>query len=305
MADQNQKKKNTPETGVKKPVEPSSDKTSLLILKDNITTSTTSNKWDPYLYTKKTPGMIGRSKFIDRGVLFSDTPRFTPAQLGNFERPRLNEETLREAVIIITDAPDIEFTPSIQTAVKSGQEAELYIKSRIISAISDRIVRMTSDQKSASIDDATIIEALKSDSQLKERLINNGAFRSLVGLPAIEDRARPADAFAQAAASEPSPTLTPSERWAERTTGRKENPAAFIRRVYAKELAGGSLTRAMLLQSDPKLYQAYAVSIARNSMFDLHLPTQPRTKLATVGSATEHVRAQWRTAKARQRLQNS
>lgn len=45
--------------------------------------------------------------------------------------------------------------------------------------------------------------------------------------------------------------------WADRI-GRKENPPAFIRRVYGAYLHGG-FTRAMLRGLDPLLYQALAV----------------------------------------------
>ncbi|MGD9786039.1 MAG: hypothetical protein AB7E80_15635 [Hyphomicrobiaceae bacterium] len=57
------------------------------------------------------------------------------------------------------------------------------------------------------------------------------------------------------------PTETP-ERWSERD-GRKENPIAFIRRVYAEWLNRG-LTRAHLLTIDRPLYTALAVWMHRH-----------------------------------------
>lgn len=47
------------------------------------------------------------------------------------------------------------------------------------------------------------------------------------------------------------------ELWSDRT-GRKENPPAFVRRVYAPYLSG-RFTRAMLRNLDPTLYTALAV----------------------------------------------
>jgi hypothetical protein len=60
-------------------------------------------------------------------------------------------------------------------------------------------------------------------------------------------------------ASKPEPTLPEEapEKWSERTTGRAENPVAFIRRVYAPWLGKG-LTRAHLSKIDYALYQAHA-----------------------------------------------
>lgn len=59
-----------------------------------------------------------------------------------------------------------------------------------------------------------------------------------------------------ALASWPSPSEAP-ERWSDRV-GRKENPPAFIRRVYRDYLQGG-FTRATLRRLDPELYGALVV----------------------------------------------
>ena len=108
-----------------------------------------------------------------------------------------------------------------------------------------------------------IAKAIEKDQVLRSELLQNEKFRALVGLPEIGRGARPSAAFGKAAQAG-APDLKPAELWAERTTGRKENPAAFIRRVYANELAEGKLTRAALRVTDRTLYQAYATLISRN-----------------------------------------
>ncbi|MFN3625310.1 MAG: hypothetical protein ACK4TP_14750 [Hyphomicrobium sp.] len=57
--------------------------------------------------------------------------------------------------------------------------------------------------------------------------------------------------------AQPDPIAKAPELWADRI-GRKENPVTFIRRVYRDHL-NGSMTRAMLRQLDPELYNALAV----------------------------------------------
>lgn len=59
----------------------------------------------------------------------------------------------------------------------------------------------------------------------------------------------------------PLPDTAP-ELWSNRI-GRRENPPAFIRRVYAPYL-NGRFTRAMLRTIDPLLYQALAVWESRH-----------------------------------------
>lgn len=85
-----------------------------------------------------------------------------------------------------------------------------------------------------------ILEQLNSDKKLLGDALKSPAFRKLVGLPSLDagkqsvtedfERAGSADASTRATPTA-APALQPSELWANRTTGRAENPAAFIRRV--------------------------------------------------------------------------
>ncbi|MGE3712117.1 MAG: hypothetical protein AB7G35_20925, partial [Hyphomicrobiaceae bacterium] len=70
------------------------------------------------------------------------------------------------------------------------------------------------------------------------------------------------DFVASGGAAEPDVPDTAPERWSRRE-GRKENPVAFIRRVYAPWLNRG-LTRAHLLTLDRALYSALAVWMHRH-----------------------------------------
>jgi hypothetical protein len=79
-----------------------------------------------------------------------------------------------------------------------------------------------------------------------------------------EALAQHARVFQATGGDEPDPCLPGEapERWSERD-GRKENPIAFIRRVYAPWLNRG-LTRAHLLAIDRPLYTALAVWMHRH-----------------------------------------
>lgn len=70
------------------------------------------------------------------------------------------------------------------------------------------------------------------------------------------------DFIASGGAAEPDLPDKAPERWSSRE-GRKENPVAFIRRVYAQWLDRG-LTRAHLLTIDRPLYTALAVWMHRH-----------------------------------------
>jgi hypothetical protein len=70
------------------------------------------------------------------------------------------------------------------------------------------------------------------------------------------------DYLASGGAPEPDVPDTAPERWSRRE-GRKENPVAFIRRVYAPWLNRG-FTRAHLLTLDRALYSALAVWMHRH-----------------------------------------
>jgi len=69
-------------------------------------------------------------------------------------------------------------------------------------------------------------------------------------------------------------SLRPAELWANRPNKRGESPAAWVKRVYAAELAAGTLTRAAILEADQPLYQAYATWIRRHPEDDLEIPTR-------------------------------
>lgn len=90
--------------------------------------------------------------------------------------------------------------------------------------------------------------------------------------------------------------LVPSELWADRKTGRAENPAAFIRRVYVKEIANGSLTKPDLLKADKRLYQAYATWISRHPEDDVGLSNPRRQTFETAEATLAHKRALGRAA---------
>lgn len=85
-----------------------------------------------------------------------------------------------------------------------------------------------------------------------------------------------------------SPPMLPEapQLWQSRI-GRKENPPAFIRRVYNAYLHGG-FTRAMLRRLDPLLYQALAVWECRHPDDQLdELPKRPHRPRNTA-SAPQH-----------------
>lgn len=67
------------------------------------------------------------------------------------------------------------------------------------------------------------------------------------------------------------------ELWAERK-GRKENPPAFVRRVYARWLGRG-ISRGDLRTIDPPLYQALAVWIHRHPDETMPELTSPMQRL--------------------------
>jgi hypothetical protein len=90
------------------------------------------------------------------------------------------------------------------------------------------------------------------------------------------------------------------EAWVAR---KGENPAAFIRRVYADVLAAGTLTRGQLGQSDPPLNDAYAVWITprRHPEDNLGLPTSPRCKFTSAEETLVHRRKLVRESTSRHR----
>lgn len=78
--------------------------------------------------------------------------------------------------------------------------------------------------------------------------------------------------------SPPLPPLTPSELW-EHRTGRKENPVAFLRRVYAPWLGRG-MTRADLRRIDLPLYRAFSAWLRRH-------PEDPVAELPSLSEAID------------------
>jgi hypothetical protein len=81
----------------------------------------------------------------------------------------------------------------------------------------------------------------------------------------------------------PLPEAAP-EQWSHRH-GRKENPPAFIRRVYGQYLHG-AFTRAMLRQMDLPLYQALAIWERRHP--DDPLSELPKRPYRPRNTATAH-----------------
>jgi hypothetical protein len=78
--------------------------------------------------------------------------------------------------------------------------------------------------------------------------------------------------------STPLSPLTPSELW-EHRKGRKENPVAFLRRVYAPWLGRG-MTRADLRRIDLPLYRAFSAWLRRH-------PEDPVAELPSLSEAID------------------
>lgn len=113
---------------------------------------------------------------------------------------------------------------------------------------------------------------------IQYRALDPSERRAIVGR--LAEKYRISDGFCRGAASDPAtpPPLTPTELW-EHRSGRKENPVAFLRRVYAPWLGQG-MTRADLRRIDLPLYRAFSAWLRRH-------PEDPVAELPSLSEAID------------------